>query len=143
MARTKAVLKTEPFTNSLKQTLNPGDCVVVVTSGYNHNISIRRGIYLGTKNGNASCQVEVPTSRWRFIETKVDVGTYDWPKYPDSSKLGGYRSEEYQAAAKAYKEESARFRETIETYPVIHKRNTTLQLNRVFKIDTSVFDLKI
>lgn len=42
----------EFFVNSLGQTINPGDEIVMIVSGYNHLVKIRKGIYLGLRKGD-------------------------------------------------------------------------------------------
>jgi hypothetical protein len=40
-------LRIEPFKNKFDQTINPGDEVVYVATGYSHQVSVNRGRYQG------------------------------------------------------------------------------------------------
>ena len=38
-----------PFTNELGQTINIGDRIICVSTGYSHRISVREGVYTGLR----------------------------------------------------------------------------------------------
>lgn len=66
---TSAILN-KPFTNEFGQEIQPGDTVVMVASGYNHSVRIRRGTYVGLREDRRgdveSVVVKYPTTvtRW-------------------------------------------------------------------------------
>lgn len=151
-----------PFTNSLKQVLNPGDEVVVVTSGYNKQINIRRGTYLGRykkEDGSVSCIVDRPVGHWRNKSTGqllADAELYgrlnkiQYPAYRsyfDGHKYGTPEYSEaqvqYQAAQKAVEQEREAIIAEYEHYDESAYFRTTLQSNRVFKLDTNAWEMKI
>lgn len=138
----KPTLIVEDFKNSIGQIIHPGDDVVIVTSGYNKRIHIRRGIYNGRKgiNKGVSCTSFKRVNRYRFIDTKVDVKSEDWPSMDYSI---GYNSPLYKEAYEKYHKEITIFNTKIEVYYVEVPFNTTLQSNRIFKIDTPVLDISI
>ena len=50
----KPKLIEQNWTNSLGQTISPGDKVLAIASGYLHCLRIREGTFVGTVNGNPS-----------------------------------------------------------------------------------------
>lgn len=81
-----------PFTNNIGQTINPGDRVVIVTTGYSHRVHVRTGTYAGKVNGRVSV----------FVET--DVFGY-WG--PGGNNLG-WRKAERVGISGSYKKISRR-----------------------------------
>jgi hypothetical protein len=170
---TKLELKPVEHQNSLGQTIKPGDNVIVVTTGYNHQVNIKPGVYLGKKNDGCSCRVTEHHTHYRFKETGESVGSRwddhakkrgvfpDYPKYErypiDSPKYGPDYTEKYKEwrigfdahskeQQKITNEYNGKWNEVFEQYEpfkVSYFRHTTLQLNRIYKMDTSVFDLKV
>lgn len=69
-----------PFTNHLGQVINPGDDVIMMASGYNHNTKVRKGIYLGVrmnygKVSSVSLSYEANVSKWDSVKRqRVDLG---------------------------------------------------------------------
>ena len=50
----------KPYTNSVGQTIQPGDKVVVIASGYSHSIHERVGTFVGVSEaGSPQVQVEL------------------------------------------------------------------------------------
>lgn len=102
----------ESFTNELDQVINPGDEIVMVTTGYAHSVDIRRGTYLGVrKNGNG----EVTSTTCSYPDTK-SIYNYDLPW------------------EERYKEEN------IEKRDILVKTN--LWRCRIYKLDTNSWDLR-
>jgi len=148
-----------PFTNSLDQVLNPGDDVVVVTTGYAHRVNITSGKYLGrykTEKGPVSCIVDRPVTKWKHIATGAldqyddfskRVNALNYPSYPYGIRYGapGYDEmmQEYKEAHAKYSAARQAISDEYVTYKVPNYVRTTLQNNRVFKIDTAAWDLKI
>ena len=54
---TKKTLQEVPFKNDIGQEINPGDSVVIVTSGYNHSVNTAKGTYLGKTGDGVTCSV--------------------------------------------------------------------------------------
>jgi hypothetical protein len=99
-------------------TVNPGDVVYAITEGYNHQISIRRGIYLGFlgTRQNPRVQLEVERKMTTWWDT-VDNCNYRWNK-PHSY-----------------------FTEKVERRDVVKQVTTTLQLNRILPLTITVDQL--
>lgn len=157
----KDIVKVQ-FTNSLNQVLNPGDKVVVVTSGYSHQVNITQGTYLGrykTEDGPISCIVDRPRAHYMkksngLLHADSEMyGRINLIKYPDYRHYFGnhrYGSPEYQEAQiryndaqKAVQEQRKAIQDEYELwYESVYFR-TTLKRNRVFKIDTAAWQMKI
>lgn len=75
-----AVVHVKPVTGALDTTINPGDEVMVVRSGYSNNVHCDKGIYIGyivsepTGNLRARVQMEKPHYSWHF----PDGREFDW-----------------------------------------------------------------
>jgi hypothetical protein len=165
----KLELKVVDHENNIGQTINPGDEVVIVTSGYNHSVSIKRGTYLGKKNKGCSCRVVESNTKYRFKETGEDVGHW-WhdharkrgvmperpvqPIYPRSARWGSpeysEQQEEIRKLSSKYSEEYSQYNEKVrkigedyESFKVPYDRYTTLQLNRIYKLDTKAYEIKV
>lgn len=148
-----------PFTNSIKQTINPGDEVVFVTSGYAHSVSIDKGTYLGRYKGeNGGCVIKVynPLIRFRHAVTGAEVQSWYTDKritetvYPRMDYTYRYGTEEYEKNLAIYKAALAERQAIVdaviteyEQFEVPAYRRTTLQRNRIFKIDTRAVDINI
>lgn len=151
--------KSEPnpvnFKNMIDQEIAPGDDVVIVTTGYGHSVSTKKGTYLGKHaNGGVQCKVYEPRTRYLHKPTQTEVD-YFWndPRYqaiPYASWRGQglrYGTPEYAAEQERYRkeqEEAQAKRQAIsdeyEPFKVPHYRRTTLQLNRIFKLDTTMVE---
>ena len=129
------------FTNNIDQVINPGDEVVIVTTGYNHNVNVTRGTYLGLHgNGRAQCVKKVKTSYYAFKDTcervplayfnemnqKLSAWTAEWRKN-NPGKYAYYSEPEYKTIQDEYKNK-------VEIKYEIVDRRTTLQLNRIYKL---------
>lgn len=171
--KTKAKLDPVEYVNGIKQTIKPGDDVIIVTTGYNHNVGIEQGVYLGRKgrNNGCSCKVVKHRTKYRHKESGEDVGYYwhddakkryevpDYPKHPGypTNPRAAYNSQEYidynvlikkiyaeySAKTTEYQDQMRKIGENYESFRVPYDRYTTLQLNRIYKLDTSVFDLVV
>ena len=154
---TKPVLKEVEFTNNLGQVIKPDDEVVIITSGYNHRVNIRQGVYLGTKNDNASCRVTEYHTKYRFKETGEDVGyywsdhrtkTFGEDPFPRTKSGLRYGTPEYSEAYAEYQrlygewqKRQLEYAAKYEEFKVPYYRHTTLQLNRIYKLDTNIVDI--
>jgi hypothetical protein len=100
--------------------VNVGDQVMVVTTGYSHNVSVRKGIYKGYiestsgyHRGYKRAKIEIHTTR--HIQVKPDGTEFNWGKDYDS---------------KTWNE----VKDTLTRKEIPYVRMTTLQLNRIATI---------
>lgn len=70
----KSKLIQQNWTNSLGQTISPGDKVLAIATGYSHSVRIREATFLGTVNGNPS--VSVVDTKWGYWVDGKNVGYY-------------------------------------------------------------------
>lgn len=127
-----------PFTNSLNQTINPGDDVVAVTTGYGHNVSIFKAKYLGMRGDR--CVLDAQASTRKFVN--ADGQEYSWTQEFRELPPVSYhpydtyrqRNEEREALAK-----ERRKGYEYKDFPYI--RRTTLNLNRIFPDGTGLADI--
>lgn len=123
----------EPFTNMIDQTINPGDEVVCVTTGYGHTVSVFTGKYVGVRRDNVSNNitgahiVDIPVEE---IERVIcDDGEFEETRYVGYDK--NWRSI-YEKTGRRYNKVKR-----------IRYRKSNLQLNRMFKVDTPLSKTKI
>ena len=63
------------YTNSVGQTIQPGDKVVAIASGYSHNIHVRTGTFVGlSPSGNP--QVRVTIGIYRYVRPDGTYGNW-------------------------------------------------------------------
>ena len=124
----------ESFTNDLGQTLQPGDDVVFVTTGYGHNVRIEtgkfEGVYRNLKNENiAGTRIgTVPVHTHEIVYAEDgEHEEFDWGSW-DNEK----RRYVVNPTGKRYNR-----------IPVVKYRKSSLQLNRVFKIETPLAKVSI
>lgn len=124
----------EPFTNSIGQTIHPGDDVVVVTTGRCNSVNVFTGKFAGVRfdkiNGNmvgtAVSQIPVTCNERVFSEN----GSIEEERY-----IGWHHGERRHL-----------YEKTGRRYDLVKKvgyRKSSLQRNRLFKIDTPLTDIKI
>jgi hypothetical protein len=148
----------EPFTNSIGQTINVGEEVLAVTTGYAHNVNTRVAVYAGFVTTGTSKSVTVmmyePTTKWRHVETGIEVPNYysdkrikdyAYPKWADYAALAPAGTPEYKEAMDKYRAAGvarqdfiSKIKDEYESFKVPHWRRSTLQLNRIFKIENSL-----
>lgn len=129
------------FTNNIGQVIQPGEDVVIVTTGYGHNVNTCKGKYLGMhKNGGAQCMKQVresylvlkateelvPNSFWTEMRQKSDAFVAEYKKN-NPGRWDYYSQPEYKAITTSYYDQ-------VETRYHIVDRRTTLQRNRIYKI---------
>ena len=118
MATKKPIIE-QPFTNEFG-TINVGDTVMVVTTGYSHRVSVNKGRYLGY----------IESQGWRGQtekKVKLEVQSYRnvwYYKGTDTEWKWNY-SNYHQV------------KDQLETRQVPYFRKTTLQLNRIAPIKDS------
>lgn len=128
----KAVRIEAPIEGALKNTINVGDTVMCVTTGYSHNVSVRKGKYLGYINGTGyykkRAQVEVEsltyTRMWKDTNTE-----YAW---------NGQREKDFRAQYETQKDYWSAYSKALEEATYIKEEPytwvTTLNLNRIATI---------
>lgn len=139
MARTKAILEVVEFTNDLGQVIKPGDEVVIVTTGYGHNVSTDKGTYLGLTNGGASIIKQIKSSYYVLKSTGERVA-HTWfnqiykeqdafrtAKRSIDSSYRYWTDPEYNAIQQ-------KWMDLLELKKEIIPRRTTLKLNRAYKL---------
>jgi hypothetical protein len=109
-----------PIEGALKNTINVGDTVMVVTTGYSHRVSVSKGKYVGYIQGSGyydkRARIEVETER--SFQVKPDGTEFSWSKDYNSATWEQVKS------TLTWKKE-----------PYIRK--TTLNLNRIAAIKES------
>jgi hypothetical protein len=144
----KPVLVVEDYKNSIGQTIKPNDDIIIVTTCTGRT-KIAPGVYLGTKNGHVSCRTQYNGTQYRNKETGLveenfwNLYTKRVPYPRQGHDYVSYNSPEYSKAQEEYSAKSKAFMALYDSENVPMFRGTTLQLDRIYKIDTSVFDLKV
>lgn len=128
MSMTYSELIAEPFTNSIGQVINPGDKVVAVTTGYSHRVSVFTGIFEGVRRQKDG-KKEIVGSRIGSIPVKWNERVY--------AEDGQHEEMKYDWAQRKPVPTGRRYN----LVPKVTYRKSSLQLNRVFKIDTAAADL--
>ena len=128
MPMTFSELIAEPFTNSIGQVINPGDKVVAVATGYGHRVSVFTGIFEGVRRQKDG-KKQIVGSRIGSVPVKWNERVY--------TEDGEH--EEFMYDWKTYKSVPTGKRYNL--VPKVTYRKSSLQLNRVFKIDTAAADL--
>lgn len=131
----------ESFTNSIGQTINPGDSVVFVTTGYGHRVSIQTGVFEGVRRTVDKGQLagtkinSIPKTRTVRVFSKN--GAHEEVNY---KKVVTPRPNGYGSIIDWVREPTGRrYDYAKENY----LGSTNLQLNRVFKIDTSLKEIQV
>jgi hypothetical protein len=127
MGYTMSKLVAEPFTNSIGQTLNPGDEVVAVTTGYCHHVSVFTGKFAGVRRDKESNKI-VGTS-----VSDIPV-VHNERVYCEDGEIEEQRHLGWDPNTRGWRSENTGRRYNL--VPVTKYRKSSLQLNRVFKIDT-------
>ena len=122
MASKKPIIK-ESFTNKFG-TVNVGDTVMAVTTGYSHNVSVYKAIYLGY----------IESQEWRGeVEKKVKLEVeeeHSVQVWADNGREFNWRTE--------YNSSTWQDVQKLLTYKKVMKtRTATLQLNRIAPIKPS------
>jgi hypothetical protein len=136
---------TTPFTNDIGQVINPGDKVVIVTTGYSHSVKTCKGTYFGlTKNGRGvQCIKKVKRSYYTCKLTGERINTYQYFKEMNEA-LRVFRAEFFAAGKSTeynsvystdeYKKIRNEYYNRIEPNHEYVDRRTTLQRNRIYKL---------
>jgi hypothetical protein len=116
----KAQIIQAPIKGVFGEDVQVGDQVMVVTTGYSHNVSVRKGIYKGYiestsgyHRGYKRAKIEIQTTR--SIQVKPDGTEFNWRKDYDSATWDTVKG-------------------TLVRQVVPYTHQTTLQLNRIATI---------
>lgn len=124
----------DSFTNSIGQTLQPGDKVVAVSTGYGHQVSVFEGVFEGVYR-NPHNDIIVGT-RVGQIPVKYNERVYCDDGEHEENVYRGYDPKTWQSI---YEKTGRRYN----LVPTVRHRKSALQRNRVFKIDTALTNVKI
>ena len=121
----------EPFTNEIGQTLNPGDKVVAVSTGYGHQVSVFEGVFEGVYRGNLY-------NKGKITGTRIGQVPVNWNErvYSEDGE-----HEEVRFDYNVYRSVPTGLRYNL--IPKTRYRKSSLQRNRVFKIDTALTNVKV
>lgn len=120
----------EPFVNSIGQTINPGDKVVAVTTGYGHRVNIITGVFEGVRRQNTGAKKIVGT-RIGEVPVKSTRAVY--------GEDGEHTEMRYDYTARKMAPTGRKYNIVTE----VTQRKSSLQLNRVFKVDTNLAEVTI
>lgn len=118
----------EPFVNELNQKIMPGDKVVGVVQGYNHSVRIITGTFDGVYKDHNS---NVVGTRVIHIPVVRKERVYD--------DKGDFAEQNYDYDLRAMIPNGRRYN----LIPKITYRKSTLQRNRIFKLDTQLKDVDL
>ena len=124
----------EPYTNDLGQTLNPGDDVVFVTTGYNHRVRIETGKFEGVYRNLENEKFAGTRIGTVPIHTNERVFCEDGEHEEKVMKSWDQKTWQYN-----YEKTGRRYN----LVPVVWYRKSVLQRNRVFKIETPLVKVVI
>ena len=132
MGRLVNTFSSESFENSIGQILSPGDKVVAVATGYKHNVSTFTGTFDGVyKNGRGEITgtrvVNVPVT-WNERQF-ADDGEHAETRYVYNRETGRY--DHIPTGRRFNWLKHTKF------------RTSTLQRNRVYKIETTLSEVTI
>lgn len=124
----------ESYTNDLGQTLNPGDDVVFVTTGYGHRVSVETGKFEGVYRNLES---------ENFAGTRIGTVPVNY-----NERVFCEDGEHEEEIIKGWDQKTWRYiyEKTGRRYnlvPVVKYRKSTLQRNRVFKLETPLAKVSI
>ena len=130
MSYKQTELVEEPFVNSIGQTINPGDKVVAVTTGYGHRVNIITGVFEGVRRLNTGTK-RIVGSRIGGVPVKRNRVVY---------------TEDGENIEQRYDYQNRKMVPTGRRYNIITEvtqRKSSLQQNRVFKVDTNLSEVTI
>ena len=129
-----------PFTNKIGQVINPGDLVVVVTTGYNHSVHDHVGFYIGVNSkGKVQYSRKITIPVYYFKDTDQRVGVKFFQEL--NSKLTEFDTQ-YVARTGLrdyYKNPDRKiirdsYMSKVELRKSYISRKFTLKLNRIYKL---------
>lgn len=127
-------LVVESYVNDLGQTLHPGDEVVFVTTGYGHRVAIETGKFEGVYRNLTTKKIAGTRIGTVPIHTNDRVFCEDGEH--EETVYKGWDSTKYRSI---YEKTGRRYN----LVPVVKYRKSSLQRNRVFKIETPLAKVSI
>jgi plastocyanin len=124
----------ESYTNDLGQTLNPGDDVVFVTTGYSHHVRVETGKFEGVYRNLENEKVAGTRIGTVPIHTHDIVYAEDGEHEEQIWKGWDQKTWRY-----IYEKTGRRYN----LIPVVKYRKSSLQRNRVFKLETPLAKVNI
>lgn len=114
-----------PIEGALKTMINPGDTVMVVTTGYSHRVSVSKGKYIGYIEGTGyyyKKRARVEVEGTRSFQMKPDGTEFSWSKDYDRNTWD-------------------QVKQTLVRKTVPHTYKRTLNLNRIATIQEADFGI--
>lgn len=114
-----------PITGALGTEINVGDTVMVVTTGYSHNVSVKKGKYVGYIESTGyyyKKRARIEVEGTRSFQVKPDGTEFVWSKDYDRNTWDTVK-------------------DTLVRKTVPHTYKSTLNLNRIATIKESDFAL--
>ena len=114
-----------PIEGALKTMINPGDIVMVVTTGYSHSVSVKKGKYIGYIESTGyyyKKRARIEVEGTRSFQMKPDGTEFNWSKDYDRNTWDQVKG-------------------TLVRKTVPHIYKTTLNLNRIATIQESDFGI--
>lgn len=135
-------LVVEPWTNAIGQTINPGDEVIYVGTGYGHSVSVKKGKFGGVRYADVRRYRPLKDADGNAIMDERYGGKYPKQEIYTSREPVAVRVEEVNRGHKytyGYDENGKYFSKESDE---IHYGVATLPRMRVYKIDTSVLNME-
>lgn len=111
-------LVTEAFTNEFGQTIQPGDEVVYVGTGYGHSVGVRTGKFAGVYYSTGRHYLK--DEKGQYIRDEKGNVQFEIKQYVKAVRVDGIASKKYDYKARQYSDTT---------------RCAILPLKRVYKID--------
>jgi hypothetical protein len=127
MKKTMSVFVAEPYTNRIGQVLNPGDMVVAVTTGRGFT-NVFTGKFAGVRQSIKTNKV---------VGVKIEEIPMTWNEYVFSED-GEHEETKYDWNLRKVVKTGRRYN----LVPKTVYRTTSLKRNRLFRIDTSLSEVK-
>lgn len=119
-----ADLVAEAFTNELGQTIQPGDEVVYVGTGYGHSVRVRTGKFAGVYYSIGRHYLK--DENGQYIRDEKGNVKHEMKQYVKAVRVDGVSSKSYDYKARKYVDKT---------------RCAILPLKRVYKIDMAMKDI--
>lgn len=130
-------LVVESWTNAIGQTINPGDEVIYVGTGYGHNVTVKKGKFGGVRYADVRRYRPLKDADGNAIMDELYGGRYPKQEIYTTREPVAVRVEEVNRGHK-YAYVDGKYAKTDE----IHYGVATLPRMRVYKIDTSVLNME-